>query len=246
MRREPKSRSGRPGQARCARAFVFGIQAASRDSWARRRTRPRAPHDQRTKRAYVFGAICPEEGKGAGLVTPYCDTRPNDAARTSSRRRCRTVAPWLAPSYVSRRKGYANPFSIFVNIGETCRAIVRHAARQGTLPAADQIDREPRRFATDFCDTAGPCKAVTRSLVAELRSLRNGWRIKRLSDALGCSARRSPFEQCPPRLIEAMGLIRAGAGRAIWCAAPAITPPVRPHARLPLPDARAAPAGAAP
>ena len=42
--------------------------------WARRGTRPRAPHYQRTKWAYIFGAICPEEGKGAGLVMPYCDT----------------------------------------------------------------------------------------------------------------------------------------------------------------------------
>ncbi|MDT8343542.1 MAG: IS630 family transposase [Thermohalobaculum sp.] len=42
--------------------------------WARRGTRPRAPHDQRTKWAYIFGAICPAEGKGAGLVMLWCDT----------------------------------------------------------------------------------------------------------------------------------------------------------------------------
>jgi hypothetical protein len=24
--------------------------------------------------AYIFGAICPRKGKGAGLVLPYCDT----------------------------------------------------------------------------------------------------------------------------------------------------------------------------
>ena len=42
--------------------------------WARRGTRPRAPHDQRTKWAYIFGAICPAKGKGAGLVMPFCDT----------------------------------------------------------------------------------------------------------------------------------------------------------------------------
>jgi transposase len=42
--------------------------------WARRGTRPRAPHDQRTSWAYLFGAICPAEGKGAGLVMPFCDT----------------------------------------------------------------------------------------------------------------------------------------------------------------------------
>jgi transposase len=42
--------------------------------WARRGTRPFAPHDQRTSSAYIFGAICPEEGKGAGLVLPSCNT----------------------------------------------------------------------------------------------------------------------------------------------------------------------------
>jgi hypothetical protein len=42
--------------------------------WAKRGTRPRAPHDQRTKWAYIFGTICPAEGKGAGLVMPWADT----------------------------------------------------------------------------------------------------------------------------------------------------------------------------
>ena len=42
--------------------------------WARRGTRPQAPHDQRTAWAYIFGAICPAKGKGAGIVMPFCDT----------------------------------------------------------------------------------------------------------------------------------------------------------------------------
>lgn len=42
--------------------------------WAARGTRPRAPHDQRTAWAYIFGAICPAKGKGAGLVLPWCNT----------------------------------------------------------------------------------------------------------------------------------------------------------------------------
>ena len=42
--------------------------------WAKRGTRPRAPHDQRTKWAYIFGAIRPKKGKGAALVMPWCDT----------------------------------------------------------------------------------------------------------------------------------------------------------------------------
>ena len=42
--------------------------------WARRGTRPSAPHDQRTRSAYIFGAICPALGKGAALVLPRCTT----------------------------------------------------------------------------------------------------------------------------------------------------------------------------
>ena len=42
--------------------------------WAKRGSRPSAPVDQRTASAYIFGAICPREGKGAALVMPRCDT----------------------------------------------------------------------------------------------------------------------------------------------------------------------------
>jgi transposase len=41
--------------------------------WALRGTRPSAPHDQRTQSTYIFGAICPAEGKAAGLVLPFCN-----------------------------------------------------------------------------------------------------------------------------------------------------------------------------
>ena len=42
--------------------------------WAKRGTRPSAPKDQRTKMAYIYGAICPVEGRAAGLVLPRCNT----------------------------------------------------------------------------------------------------------------------------------------------------------------------------
>ncbi len=42
--------------------------------WSKRGVRPSAPHDQRTASAYIFGAICPQHGKAAGLVLPFCDT----------------------------------------------------------------------------------------------------------------------------------------------------------------------------
>ena len=40
---------------------------------AKRGTRPSAPKDQRTTSTYIFGAICPQQGKGAGLVLPRCN-----------------------------------------------------------------------------------------------------------------------------------------------------------------------------
>jgi transposase len=43
-------------------------------TWARRGTRPRLVHDQRTQSTYVFGAICPERGAGAAVVLPRCNT----------------------------------------------------------------------------------------------------------------------------------------------------------------------------
>ncbi len=43
--------------------------------WALRGSRPSAPKDQRTKSAYIFGAICPARGVGAALVLPRCNTQ---------------------------------------------------------------------------------------------------------------------------------------------------------------------------
>lgn len=78
--------------------------------------------------------------------------------------------------YVSRRKGYAYPISIFVNIDETCRAIRRHAARQGGLPRPDQIDGEywvyDMRENGDLSIDAVICDNV-RDLVATFREIPN-------------------------------------------------------------------------
>ena len=42
--------------------------------WATKGTRPSLPADQRYANAYLFGAICPKRGVGAGLVLPRADT----------------------------------------------------------------------------------------------------------------------------------------------------------------------------
>jgi spore photoproduct lyase len=76
--------------------------------------------------------------------------------------------------YVPRRKGYANPISIFVNIEDTCRAIARHAARNGALPRPDQVDPEHWVYDigenSDLSVDALICDNV-RDLVALFRSL---------------------------------------------------------------------------
>src|SRR5215211_3565118 len=43
-------------------------------SLAKKGSRPRAIHDQRTQSTYLFGAVCPEHGTGAGLVLPACNS----------------------------------------------------------------------------------------------------------------------------------------------------------------------------
>ena len=43
--------------------------------WAKRGTRPVAPKDQRTRSAWIYGAICPARGVGAALVLPICNTK---------------------------------------------------------------------------------------------------------------------------------------------------------------------------
>jgi hypothetical protein len=43
--------------------------------WAKRGSRPSAPRDQRTASTYIFGAVCPKQGKGAGLILPGATQR---------------------------------------------------------------------------------------------------------------------------------------------------------------------------
>src|SRR5687768_15417257 len=42
--------------------------------------------------------------------------------------------------YVPRRKGFANPITLFVNIEQICNYLMRHSARQGVKPSTDQVD----------------------------------------------------------------------------------------------------------
>jgi hypothetical protein len=47
--------------------------------WARQGSRPRQQRDTRYEWAYLFGAVCPAQAKGAALVMPYADTEAMNA-----------------------------------------------------------------------------------------------------------------------------------------------------------------------
>ena len=78
--------------------------------------------------------------------------------------------------YVPRRKGYANPISLFVNIDEICGAIYRHAARQGAFTTPDQIDSD--RWVYDLGENGDLCVDAlisdnAKDLVTTFRELPN-------------------------------------------------------------------------
>jgi hypothetical protein len=52
-----------------------GQQGTTTRLWARRGSRPAAPKDCRYAWAYLFGAVCPARGVGAGLVLPHANAQ---------------------------------------------------------------------------------------------------------------------------------------------------------------------------
>jgi len=78
--------------------------------------------------------------------------------------------------YVPRRKGFANPISLFVNVEAVCAAIARHAERQGPLPVPDQVD--PDSWVYDLGENGdlsvdAMVSDTVRDLVALFRDLPN-------------------------------------------------------------------------
>ena len=93
---------------------------------------------------------------------------------------------WIAPStsngcamacaycYVPRRKGYANPITVFTNIEQITGYLRRHVARQGVKPEPDQCD--PQAWVYDLgensdCSVDALVSDNVADLVATFRSL---------------------------------------------------------------------------
>src|SRR5262249_38750340 len=56
-------------EASCKDEMRVGQKNKLTYRWARKGSRPRAAHDQRTQSTYLFGAVCPERGAGAALCS---------------------------------------------------------------------------------------------------------------------------------------------------------------------------------
>lgn len=70
----PEAAEGKPLEIWFQDEARVGQQGTTTRVWARRGTRPRAVRDTRYEWAYLFGAVCPQRGTGAGLVLPRADT----------------------------------------------------------------------------------------------------------------------------------------------------------------------------
>ena len=65
---------GTPIEVWCQDEMRVGQKNKLTYRWARKGSRPRATHDQRTESTYLFGAVCAEHGTGAALVLPACNS----------------------------------------------------------------------------------------------------------------------------------------------------------------------------
>jgi spore photoproduct lyase family protein len=108
-------------------------------------------------------------------VKQSLSARPNDRS-----------ANWIAPStasgcamacvycYVPRRKGYANPITVFTNIEQITAYLRRHVARQGPKTQSDQVD--PTSWVYDIgensdCSVDALVSDNVADLVATFRSM---------------------------------------------------------------------------
>ena len=69
----PEHARGKPLELWWQDEARIGQQGTLTRVWAERGSRPSAPRDQRYAWAYLFGAVCPARGTGAGLVLPFAN-----------------------------------------------------------------------------------------------------------------------------------------------------------------------------
>jgi len=86
----PTAAHGRPIELWWQDEARVGQQGSLTRIWAQRGSRPPALRDQRYEWAYLFGAVCPARGVGAGLVLPHANVH-------AMNRHLQEVSRWVTP-----------------------------------------------------------------------------------------------------------------------------------------------------
>ena len=100
--------------------------------WGQTGSRPAAPKDLGFASAYVFGAVCPSEGKAAALIMPICNTAAMNhhlseiSSQVAGSIKSRAVAP-RAASADHRLNGRTVPHNgstHCLSVGDAARRVV--------------------------------------------------------------------------------------------------------------------------
>ena len=81
--------------------------------WGQAGSRPAAPKDLGFASAYVFGAVCPSQGKAAALIMPICNTAAMNhhlceiSSQVAADKRLRTALCGASAPGLRRRDGFA-------------------------------------------------------------------------------------------------------------------------------------------
>ena len=135
--------------------------------WAKRGTRPSAQRDLRTASTYIFGAICPEQGKGAGLVLPRCTTQ---AMNEHLKEIAQAVAPGAHAVLLLDRAGWHVSRQLQVPANITLLPLPAKAPELNPVENIWQYLRENwlcNGIFTSSTDILDPCCAVWNTLVPQ-------------------------------------------------------------------------------
>ena len=140
--------------------------------WAKRGTRPSAPHDQRPRSAHIFGAICPHEGKGAGLVLPSCNTAAMNLHLTEI---SQAVAPGAHAVLLMDQAGWHTSTKLVVPDNITVVSLPARSPELNPVENVWQFMRDnwlSNRIFTSYEDVIGHCCHAWNTLIDQ------SWKIR--------------------------------------------------------------------
>src|SRR4029077_7851830 len=157
--------------------------------WAKRGTRPRAPHDQRYDWAYLFGAACPQRRVTAGLVIPAANAEAMSLHLTAIGRK---VAAGSHAALILDGAGYhlaAPPTIPKTSLWGACHPMLPNSTRSktsGNISAA----------------TNSPSPSSTTTTTSLIKPATHGTSLNKIQ----CASPQSPPEHGRLSMIRAVGI----------------------------------------